>query len=75
VDIRYEIAEKRAAEGTATLDENEEHAYLTARNTLERESAVKAAIVRHAEQAQTWTDDVTVGFEVVTDAEDSHADD
>lgn len=67
MDIRYEIAEKRAAEGVVTLDETEEHAYLTSRNTLEREAAVKAAVVRHAELEQTWTDDVTIGIEVVLD--------
>jgi hypothetical protein len=71
VKIRYEIAEKRAAEGTVTLDDDAEHAYLTADTLAERRNAVEAAIVRHAEREQIWTDDWTVGFEVVTADEEA----
>lgn len=71
--IRYQLSEQRSAEGTVTLDENEEHDYLTARNVRERREAVEAAVVRHADEQKTWTDDWTVGFEVVTADEDSDA--
>ena len=69
MDIRYEIAEKRAAEGVVTLDEGTEHAYLTARTTIDRQAAVQAACVEHAEKHQVWSDDVTIGVEVVLDSE------
>lgn len=74
MDIRYELAEKRAAEGVVTLSEEEEHAYLLARNTLERQAAIQAACVRHAEERQAWSDDWTIGFEVVTEHESKSED-
>jgi hypothetical protein len=69
VDIRYEIAEKRAAESVVTLDEETEHAYLLARTATEATLAVQAAVLAHARERDVWTDDVTIGIEVVPEDE------
>lgn len=73
MQIHYELSHKRSCEGAVTLTDDEEHDYLKARTDEARKAAVRAAILRHAEDTGDWAYDDLLALSAVPDEADHPA--